>query len=527
MLRKLLPAALVLAALSTMAVAAPIVNKVTFTPAPGEAAQMTGGIIAGSNQGETVGFEELAKITDAPVEGEPTTLEFENTTPYRWVKYIGPSGSRAMVAELEFYADDKKLEGEPFGIAGQHKPDSAPKDANFTYTAAVDEDPETFFRAPLENDAYVGLDLGTEENMTPRPAIAPEAGTYDNPIEVTLVAPGGNARIYYTKDGSNPVPGGSELYEKPFPVRKGARVRAIAVQPGKFVSPVTSALYVIGREPKPQGYTSFSIGNSLTDTFNGWLEPVAQSAGYDHDAYRFTIPGAPTDWLWSHPGSGFGENNVREAFPRIAPIDFLTTQPFSGHGRSIENEAEHSAKFWNLARETSPEAQLILYAQWPSRDLSDNWSKATQDYMQDLEVTQNAATYEDAAANHMRYFEKLRETIDQAHPGKPVLICPTPPALVKLKAAIESGDVPGLPRDKFFELHFGKSDLGPGYNIHMIEKGRYFVALLLFCMMYEEAPDKVNLSQEITTLTPEQDAVYKKIAWETVRDYAWSGVEAD
>ncbi len=53
---------------------------------------------------------------------------------------------------------------------------------------------------------------------------------------------------------------------------------------------------------------TFHIGNRLTDTVNGRLAPVAESAGRKLDFHRFTIPGSPTDLLWKHPGSVFADN---------------------------------------------------------------------------------------------------------------------------------------------------------------------------------------------------------------------------
>jgi hypothetical protein len=135
-----------------------------------------------------------------------------------------------------------------------------------------------------------------------------------------------------------------------------------------------------------------------------------------------------------------------------------------------------------------------------------------------------ATDWTEGVRNHLGYFQFLRQKMDDEYPGPPVLIAPTGVALANLKAALEAGEIPGLPPDQFFELHYGKGDRGPGWNIHMIEKGRYFVTLVLYCCFYKEAPDRVNLPQEKTTLTPSQDEVYKRIAWETVRDYPWAGV---
>ena len=86
------------------------------------------------------------------------------------------------------------------------------------------------------------------------------------------------------------------------------------------------------------------------------------------------------------------------------------------------------------------------------------------------------------------------------------------------------GHIPGWSKDQFFELHYASNEKGPGWNIHMSDKGRYFVSLVLFCCFYKEAPDKVALTQKTTTLTPKQDKVYKQIAWDTVRKYSWAGV---
>ena len=76
-------------------------------------------------------------------------------------------------------------------------------------------------------------------------------------------------------------------------------------------------------EPKTsRAVRTFHIGNSLTDTLDGWLEPLSKSAGRELEFHRFTIPGAPTDWLWDHPGAK-GDANYREAFAKLAPLDHV------------------------------------------------------------------------------------------------------------------------------------------------------------------------------------------------------------
>jgi hypothetical protein len=286
---------------------------------------------------------------------------------------------------------------------------------------------------------------------------------------------------------------------------------------------------------------TFHIGNSLTDTVNDWLAPAAESAGRKLDFHRFTIPGAPTDWLWTHPGSGFGDSKYKEAFVALAPIDHLFTQPFAGHGRSIENEAEHSGKFYGLCRRTSPNVRLWLYQQWPSKKYDESWSKGIYSLGSNivywkhkvklrkgesivdggwagwqLKKAEPPKNWQEAAANHTRYFEILRDEMQRRfpHPGKLVLIVPGGQALIALKERIEAGNVPGM-TDFFAEIFAD--------DVHLTAKGRYLISLVHYACIYRESPEgKVSLAK--AGLSDEQARIFQQIAWQTAHDYKWSGV---
>ena len=520
---------------------APVVNRARLYPAPGMIDSLEGGLILGSNLGETVGFTELGRVELAPSNAAWVEVAFDNDKAYRWIKYMGPRGSHGAIAEVEFYAGEKNIEGKGFGISGKVK------DKGGAFPMALDGDTATYFYAPLEDDVYVGLDIGTEENISAKPAFKPQAGHYKKPVEVAIMTKS-PARILYTTDGNIPREGSSKIFSQPIMIEEGTTaLAAIAVEPGKFRSETTSGFFSIGETPAPKGLKTFITGNSLSDTIKGRLEPVARSAGYDHEHYSFSIPGAPTDWLWNHPGQGFGRPDFAQAFVDLAPIDILMTQPFAQHGRPIANEAEHGGKFYMLARESSPNIQFYLYQQWPTRTFSSGWSQGTLKIYLEKEEANRLITlkegetiegdgaktflylpkpenWSDAVANHTRYFEVLREVIDKQYPGPPVRIIPVGTALVNLKAELEAGNIPGLAKDRFFELHFGQGKEGPGYNIHMIGKGRYFVTLVVFCTIYGVPADKVDVDQATSTLTPEQAAIYKRIAWDTVREFPWAGI---
>ncbi|HLH29487.1 MAG TPA: hypothetical protein VKW77_11245, partial [Acidimicrobiales bacterium] len=304
-------------------------------------------------------------------------------------------------------------------------------------------------------------------------------------------------------------------------------LQAVAVRPGLADSTTAVVAYRIG-EPAATGgeVAEFHVGNSLTDTVNGWMVPLATSAGHKVRYYRFTIPGAPTDWLWDHPGSGFGESHYAQAFVARAPLTDLITQPFAGHGRSIDNEADYSGRFFDLARRSSPGLRMWLYVQWPGIPWDrDRWAngKAT-DGGHEVTFGKTAATWQEAAENHARYTERVMEVMNAARADeiaaggcRPVRIIPGGLALARLKTAIDAGQVPGL-RD-FAEVVFA----GPG-DIHMTKPGSYLIALVHYACLYGESPEG-RVTSAGSGLTAEQARIFQRIAWETVQGYPPAGVE--
>ncbi|MBF2028726.1 MAG: hypothetical protein IGS48_18515 [Oscillatoriales cyanobacterium C42_A2020_001] len=263
--------------------------------------------------------------------------------------------------------------------------------------------------------------------------------------------------------------------------------------------------------PVATGQRTYHIGNSLTDSLNDSLAKIAQSAGYQHDYLRSTIPGAPTDWNWDHPGQALGEPDYRTVFETKAPLDHLFIQPFAGHGRSLENETDYSGRFYRLARQKSPNVQLWVYAQWAAQSLDDPWAKA-KDSAAGLGL-QPAKNWEEAVRNHLVYHEAVRQRLDDQNEGKPVLIVPGGSALIRLKQEIEAGKVPGM--NNFFATQFED-------DLHLNPKGKYLISLVHYACIYRRDPTGVTVAN--TGLTTEQAAIYQRIAWETVRNYQWTGL---
>lgn len=507
------------------------ITRIRFYPAAGHAAEMKGGQFVGSLTSATNDFEALAEIKETPREGQwmELTIPAARARAFRFLKYQARNDVWGDVAEIEFYAESRKLTGTPFGTTGSGEATNDPK-------RAFDGDPKTAFRGAGVFQQYVGLDLGDDAQVV-APTFSVPQGVYPGPQSVTLACPTPGARILYSVDGQgrpglndNGQPeGDAHWYDgKPIPLAKSGIVQAVALKPGLADSTTALAAYRIGENRTNASETAeFHIGNSLTDTVNPWMETLAASGGHKIRYYRFTIPGAPTDWLWDHPGSGFGESHYAQAFIARAPLTDLVTQPFAGHSRSVDNEADYSGRFFDLARHASPGLKMWLYVQWPGTDWShDNWANGFADYKgSKITFGKPAKTWQEAVQNHVRYTERVMEEMNRAREAeiragtcKPVRIIPGGLALAELKTRIEAGQVPGM-KEFFTEVFHSPTDF------HMSPKGAYLIALVHYACLYREDPTgKVTAAG--SGLTPEQATLFQRIAWETAKNYRYSSLSA-
>ena len=307
----------------------PAVTHIRFYPRKGFAQRMLKGRFSGSNAGKTTDFWTVAEIKETPPEGQWTEIQLTNPVRFRYIKYESPAGGWGNVAEVEFYSGDKKIQGQPFGTTG-----SRGQSGN-DFLKAMDGNVETFFDGVEQNNQYVGIDLGPEVQAA-APEFSPKPGAYRTPQEITITSATPGAQIRIARDWGTPRPEEGEKYKGPIKVAKSVVLVAVAYTDQLAASEPVIAPYRIGDVARDEKTVrTFHIGNSLTDTVVGWLQPVATSAGRNFDFHRFTIPGAPTDWLWNHPGGGFGDcryprgvlragphrPHLHPALPRPRPLD--------------------------------------------------------------------------------------------------------------------------------------------------------------------------------------------------------------
>jgi hypothetical protein len=490
----------------------PVVDRARVLAPAGDPDAVVGGVIMGSNTSAMNDFVELKSIDAAPADGQWLELTWQSKTAYRYVKYYAPPGSFGALAELELYSGDERLDGAGFGTA------PAPERGNFA--SALDGDEASTFQGALADDNYVGLDLAAQ-HQAEAPSFEPQAGRYSAAQAVTLSADPG-ALVLYTTDGSDPRTNGA-LYDGPIDVSDGSTlVRAVASRSCAFDSEVSQALFQVGDLPSG-ALSSMHIGNSLTDTIVDLLPELAQSGGITLDFNRYTIPGAGT-WLYDEsPSGGFGVDNVQSTL-RTRPFDHLSLQPFPNQpcqpapsSDGSDSDAGYIGEAWADARAMNPDVQLWIYQQWPSPQAFDNCMSGGGWTRGDWQPPA-PASWEDAVANELSYHEAVRAELVRDNPeAAPPFIIPGGNALVLLKREIEAGNVPGL--TSFFPEIFAAG----GTDLHVSAKGAYLITAVFYAAMFQSEPPASALDER-SGLSPEQAAIFRRVAWDAVSGYPLSGV---
>lgn len=487
-------------------------TRVRVLPAAGQEAMVVGARIQGSLSGPTTDFVDLATITQAPAPGSWAQLEIQAAPLYRYLRYYAAPGSQGGISEIELYSAASRLSGSSFGTVSS--------DGQHVFALALDADEATYFTPNAAGGGYVGLDIA-RGYVTAPVSFTPSPASSSTPISVTLASATPNATILYTIDGSAPSSSTAQSYTAPIEVTEGRTlVRALARSSCRFDSAQSTATYAVGSAlPEvTQGLTSYHIGNSLTDTINPWLKPIADSSGIHpaHTYYRWTIPGAPIAWLHEHKGDGIGtpdEARVFDSFVQsAAPIDHLSLQPYSDP--DFPSQGGAAASLISTALSDSPELQVWIYMQWPGRTEweTDGFSNGYSEWS----VEHKPTSWEEAVPNQLLYHEAFRDYVESqlvlSH--KPLLIVPAGLALLELKRQMDSGAIGGL--SDFFASMFEDEE-------HLRAPAQYLVSLVFYSCLYRQSPEG-RVTYSGTGLTEPQALALQRIAWNAASAYDGSGI---
>jgi hypothetical protein len=351
-------------------VASAAVDRVRYFPAPGREQAMVGGKIAGSNVSAREGFEPLAEITSAPPAGKWSELAFPNTKLFRWIRYEAPAGSHGNIAELEFYAGQKRMNGRTFGSFGWRDLRNWPR--------AFDGKTDTWFDSDEADGQYVGLDIGEAATaQTPRLDPPPRNELGELRVALHCSTPGAVIRYSFT---APPGPNEGSAYSDPISLDKRTTLFAVAFKEGMPPSPVASGTY-LGIIPLTTGFHSLHIGNSLTASLRPFPD-YARAAGFAHDFHSGVGGGQTTQNNWDNIQSKNKADWDKE-LAAMPTIDHFSVQPrLRGFtDADLATEAKYDELFFSLVRAKFPGVQPWIYSEWPSRKVGFNgWPPPSANY---------------------------------------------------------------------------------------------------------------------------------------------------
>jgi len=252
----------------------------------------------------------------------------------------------------------------------------------------------------------------------------------------------------------------------------------------------------------------YFVGNSVTDTVRyDALRQLAESRGHVHPWGRQMIPGAPLEWLWTHPADGFTQapySYPTNAFPHY-DWDHISLQPYD---RPLSSDSNFASAFINISLPRNTNCQFLIYGRWPSQ------SNFLPDYDGTWLTNYNGgAGYECVTRD---YFEQLTRALRGLWSSalvQPVRLAPVGEVMYQLNQQMKAGQLPG-----FTNIVNVYAD-----GVHLNDTGAYIVACTYFATLYRETP--VGLSSAPYGLTdPTVVAPIQSTAWAVVSSYPYAGI---
>lgn len=287
-------------------------------------------------------------------------------------------------------------------------------------------------------------------------------------------------------------------------------------------------------------FRAYYIGNSVTDTIRyGELARLDTTRGVKLTWGRHMIPGAPLEWLYTHPQDGFREEPFGTWPKALGEFawDAVSLQPFDRqlHGRNAQGEdlgdVALVVKLAALAATQNPGVQMYLYARWPRMSANGRGIPFDQ---HDYDPTQRglgadlskmdsfaarwSAPYTggwDLSNESRDYFDKLLAEVRQETRflKRPVLLVPVGHVMAALDERMKSGQVPGC--TSIYQFYKDA--------IHLNEPGSYLVGCTYFATLLKQSPEGLP-SAPYGTIPPALAAQIQRTVWEVVRTHPDAGI---
>ncbi len=196
--------------------------------------------------------------------------------------------------------------------------------ANLLYSSSQSANdppgPAVKFQSPVVTNGkvYIGTQSGlsaygllSHSPTADTPVFSLAAGTYTSTQSVSLSDGTPNATIYYTTDGTMPVPGTSAVYNNtPFSIGATTTINAIAVSNGYVNSAIGSATYTFAVAGTPVAVNLSGVDNVTAIGTSGKAPP---NGGLDGAGYAYDSALLPSSITFAGSTFTFGAANALDA----------------------------------------------------------------------------------------------------------------------------------------------------------------------------------------------------------------------
>ena len=284
---------------------------------------------------------------------------------------------------------------------------------------------------------------------------------------------------------------------------------------------------------KHQELRVYHIGNSVTDAIHyKSLQQMARANGDTYVYGRHMIPGAPLQFIWDKPETGFKENPYGYYPTALKDYewDVITLQPFDRQLDSKDGfgDLPHCKKFIDLALPKSPGVQVYVYERWPRRKekVKNNPSSGYEPFDYQQQWQRKYTGKWDGSNETRNYFEQLTKALLDAYPKleKPVLMIPVGEVLFELDKRIKAGKVPGL--ESIEALYVD--------GIHFNNVGAFIAGTTFYATMFKTDPRGVDAraygpgkSEKDKPIAPELAKAVQDVVWEVVSTHPLAGVKGE
>lgn len=254
----------------------------------------------------------------------------------------------------------------------------------------------------------------------------------------------------------------------------------------------------------PLGLRVFYTGHSFHMFVPGQVEQLVKLAGISDHRLVGTqgIGGSKVIQHWNRDDS----QNKAKAALKTGQVDVFT---MAAH---LAIPDEGITRFTELGLEHNPNLRLLVQESWYPFDVADPEKRIRENSQRDQMKIPDLQAAMDGWRTKL---EAQADDLNKQHGKKAVFIVPVGEAVVKLRQMVVEGTFPGVEKQsELFRDRIGHA------NAHVQALATYcnFVAI------YRRNPKGLNLPDQ--AITPAQHALLQQLAWDTVSQYPYAGVNA-